>query len=133
MLQKSDGTLVPFKEVHETELELTEQRSWFTEPDKEITELSCEVSISPEDGEKLYRFVKQYVLDDLVNLLRRARSYGHVRGHWEIAKEQYDRVSAIAHRLHGMNLTRYLRSACPWYTARGIRVCLPSGHFVWKK
>lgn len=132
-LQKPDGTLEPLVgDVHTADIELEEKGSWFESTSTHNLEFSCEVSVSQESRDALFRIARQAVLDDLVNYVRKSRAYGHRRGHWEMAKEQFDYASAISHRLHGMNLTRYLRSWCR-YPARGIRVYLPSGYRVWRK
>lgn len=132
-LRRPDGTVEPLRgEVLATTLELSEKGSWFTNEQTGRTEFTCEVSVTPESRKALERLAKQFVLDELVKCVRHMRSLGYRRHHWEMAKEQYDYASAISHRLHGMNLTRYLRSCCP-YPAKGIRVILPSGARVWKK
>lgn len=132
-LQRPDGTVEPLRgEVLATTLELSEKGSWFTNEQTGRTEFTCEVSVTPESRKALERLAKQAVLDELVKCVRRMRSYGYRTHHWEMAKKQYDYASAISHRLHGMNLTRYLRSCCP-YPAKGIRVTLPSDARVWKK
>ena len=132
-LQKPDGTFEPLRgEVHAADIQLEERGSWFTNEQTGRTEFTCEVSVTPESRKALERLAKQAVLDELVKCVRHMRSYGYRRHHWEMAKEQYDYASAISHRLHGVNLTRYLRSCCP-YPARGIRVILPSDARVWKK
>ena len=132
-LQKPDGTFEPLRwEALSTTLELSEKGSWFTNEQTGRTEFTFEVSVTPESRKALERLAKQAVLDELVKCVRRMRSFGYRRHHWEMAKEQYDYASAISHRLHGMNLTRYLRSCCP-YPAKGIRVTLPSDARVWKK
>lgn len=133
-LQKPDGTFEPLRgEVHTADIQLEERGSWFTNEQTGRMEFSCEVSVTPESRKALEWLAKPAVLDELVVLVRKARASGYRRGgHWEMAKEQFDYASAISHRLHGMNLTRYLRSRCR-YPARGIRVCLPSGHWVWCK
>lgn len=132
-LQKPDGTFDPLRgEVLATTLELSEKGSWFTNEQTGRTEFTCEVSVTPESRRALERLAKQAVLDELVKCVRHMRSYGYRRHHWEMTKEQYDYASAISHRLHGVNLTRYLRSCCP-YPAKGIRVILPSDARVWKK
>ena len=132
-LQRPDGTFEPLRgEVLDTTLEFPENGSWFTNEQTGRTEFSCEFLVTPESRKALERLAKQSVLDELVKCVRRMRSYGYRRHHWEMAKEQYDYASAISQRLHGMNLTRYLRSRCR-YQARGIRVYLPSGYRVWRK
>lgn len=132
-LQRPDGTFEPLRgEVHTADIQLEERGSWFTNEQTGRTEFTFEVSVTPESRKALEWLVKQSVLDDLVKYVRRMRSCGYRRHHWEMAKEQYDYASAISHRLHGMNLTRYLRSRCH-YPARGIRVTLPSDARVWKK
>lgn len=132
-LQKPDGTEEPLRgEVHSADIQLTERGSWFTDARTGSLEFSCEVSVTPDSRMALERIANQAALDDLVILVRKARASGFRRGHLEMAKEQFDYASSISHRLHGMNLTRYLRSRCR-YPSRGIRVYLPSGYWVWCK
>lgn len=132
-LQHPDGSVEPIRgEILATTLEPSEKGSWFTNEQIGRTEFTCEVSVTPESRKALERLSKQSVLDELVKCVRRMRSRGYRRYCWEMAKEQYDYASAISHRLHGMNLTRYLRSCCH-YPATGIRVTLPSDARVWKK
>lgn len=132
-IQRPDGTVEPLRaEAISTTLELSEAGSWFKNEQTGRTVFTCEVSATPESRKALEWLAKQAVLDELVKYVRHMRSYGYRTHHWEMAKKQYDYVSAISHRLHGMNLTRYLRSCCP-YPAKGIRVTLPSGARVWKK
>lgn len=96
------------------------------------TVLTAEVSVPPEAIAELKRFVWQAILDDMVNASRAMRLRGFAHYHFEMAEEAYRHVSTICHRLHNMNLTRYIRSRC-LYPAKGIRITLKSGEKVWKK
>lgn len=96
------------------------------------TVLTAHVSVPPDAIAEFERMVQQATLDNMVNAVRAMRLNGFAHFHWEIAEGVYRHVSAICHRLHRMNLTRYLRSKC-LYPANGIRVTLKSGAVVWKK
>ena len=98
----------------------------------ETVNISFEVSTTPEARAALKRMAEQSKLDNMVNAVRATLLMGFAPFHWEMEESLYRHVSAICHRLHRMNLTRYLRSRIR-YTARGIHVFLKSGAMVWKK
>lgn len=96
------------------------------------TVLTAEVSTTPEARAALKRMFEQAPLDNMVDFIRAARARGFFKHHFTMPDELYRFSSAICHRLHNMNLTRYLRSRIR-YPARGIQVFLKSGAVVWKK
>lgn len=98
----------------------------------ETVNISFEVSTTPEARAALKRMAEQASLDDIVGFIRVARARGFYKHHFTMPEELYRFSSAICHRLHNMNLTRYLRSRIR-YPARGIHVFLKSGRPVWKK
>jgi len=138
-LQKLDGSEPPivgeFPSAPPLPKKVGGERWWTgcdTGPGFGETVLTAEVSVPPEAVAELKRMAQQALLDTLVNVIRKARyidRYFHV---FHLTEEIYRRDSALCHRLHRMNLTRYLRSKC-LYPARGIRVTLKSGAVVWRK
>ena len=135
-IQKIDGTEAPIEGVLWPQKPEKDQR-WFAGANTgpgfgETVNISFEVSTTPGVRAALKRMAEQASLDDIVAFIRAARARGFYKHYFTMPEELYRFSSAICHRLHNMNLTRYLRSRIR-YTARGIHVFLKSGYPVWKK